>query len=199
MPSAATRWMALRPDVLPHHEQVSRIAGRDRIIVGARAGQELDRRGHVVRVARVEPERLLEQLRHRRHDAVAGEVEPVREPAVLDQEAHELLGQRNVPARLEDRGRIEAGPDGERLAVGAIRPLDRCGVLVVVVRTLALSAFGIESECSPSSRPSARGTPGCCRASSQLDRVGRRAALAVDRRVAVHGPDQPAPDLAGRR
>ena len=68
-------------------------------------GQELHGRGHAVRVARVEPERRIEQLRHRRQVALGGEVKIVREPAVLDEEAHELLGQRNMPAGLEGYGR----------------------------------------------------------------------------------------------
>jgi hypothetical protein len=77
-------------------------------------------------------------VRGRVRNWIAGKVEIVREPALGDQEAHELRGQGNVPARLEDRGRHEAGSDGERLAVGAIRPFDRRSVLVVVVGTLAL-------------------------------------------------------------
>ena len=52
-----------------------------------------------MRVARVEPERLLEQLRHRRQEAVAGEVEIVGEPALVDQEADELLGEGDVARR----------------------------------------------------------------------------------------------------
>ena len=50
----------------------------------------------------------IEQLRHRRQEALAGEVELVREPALADQKAHELLGQANVPASLEGRGRVAA-------------------------------------------------------------------------------------------
>ena len=142
MPSAATRWTALPQTYSRLTSDVSRIAGGDRIPVGARAGQELDRRGHVMPVARVEPERLVEQLRHRRQQALAGEVEIMREPALLHEEAHELLGQGDVSARLEGRRRIEAGPDGERLAVGAIRPFDRRRVLVVVLRPLALERVG---------------------------------------------------------
>ena len=102
--------------------------------VGARLRQKLHGRRHPVRIARVEPERLLQQRRHRRHDAVAREVEPVREPALADQEPHELLRGRNVPAALEDGSLDMPGPDGERLAVGGVRPRDRDRVLVVVVR-----------------------------------------------------------------
>ena len=98
MPSATTRWTAFgqtssatpagaatRPRRLRSCSQ----CGWVRNCMAAR---------HPVRVARVEPERLLEQRRHRRQDAVAGEVEPVRQPALADQEAHELLRGRDVPA-----------------------------------------------------------------------------------------------------
>ena len=49
----------------------------------------------------------IEQLRHRRQQALAGEVEIVREPALRHQEAHELLGRGDVAASLEDHGREE--------------------------------------------------------------------------------------------
>ena len=127
------------PHVLPAHEQVSRITGGARITVGPRAGQELDRRGHVMRVARVEPERRIEQLRHRRQQALGGEVEIMHEPALAHEEVHELLGEGNMPPSLEGLGRKEAGADGERLAVGASRPFDRRSVLVVIFGTLARS------------------------------------------------------------
>ena len=65
---------------------------------------DLHHRGHAVRVARVEPERLLEQLRHRRQHALAGEVEIVGEPALGHEEADELLGGVDVAAVLEDHG-----------------------------------------------------------------------------------------------
>ena len=68
-------------------------------------GQDLDRRTHAVRVARIEPERLLDQLAHRRYEAVAGEVQPMGEPTFLGEEAHEVLGERRAPAGLEDHGR----------------------------------------------------------------------------------------------
>ena len=57
-------------------------------------------------VARVEPERLLEQLRHRRQHALTGEVEIVREPALADEETHELLGE-DLAAGLEGRGALK--------------------------------------------------------------------------------------------
>ena len=59
-------------------------------------GQDLDRRTHAVRVARVEPERLVDQLAHRRQVAIAGEIQPVGEPAFLGEEADEVLGERRV-------------------------------------------------------------------------------------------------------
>jgi hypothetical protein len=45
-----------------------------------------------VRVARVEPERRLEQLRHRRQHALAGEIEVVGKPTLGHQKTDELLG-----------------------------------------------------------------------------------------------------------
>src|SRR3954451_21584166 len=106
----------LRPDLLAIDHAVSPLAGDDLIAVVTWPGQELHGRGHPVRVARVEPERLLDQRRHRRHEAVPGEVEPVREPALADQETHELLGRRGVPAVPEDGGLDVVSLDGERLA-----------------------------------------------------------------------------------
>ena len=47
---------------------------------------------------------LLDQLAHRRQDAVAGEVEPMGEPALAGEEADELLGGGGVAAGLEDHG-----------------------------------------------------------------------------------------------
>ena len=67
---------------------------------------------------------------------VAGEVEPVGEPAFLGEEADEVLGERGVPAGLEDHGANEGTVDDERLAVGGVRPVDGRGVLVVVVGPL---------------------------------------------------------------
>jgi hypothetical protein len=90
-------------------------------------------RGHPVRVARVEPERLLKQSRHRWEKAVPGEVEPVREPALADQKAHELLGGRDVPAVLEDHSLVNSSYDGERLALSVfVWPVDRDRVFGVV-------------------------------------------------------------------
>src|SRR5687768_9829362 len=84
--------------------------------------QKLDGRRHPMWIVWVQPERLLQQRWHRRHDAVAGEIEPMGEPALAGQETHELFRDRNVPALLED-GTIDIpGPDGERLAVGGSRP-----------------------------------------------------------------------------
>ena len=66
---------------------------RDRdVIVLHRARRDLHRRSHTVRIAGIEPERLVEQLGHRRQQALAGEVEIVGKPAFRYQEADELLG-----------------------------------------------------------------------------------------------------------
>jgi hypothetical protein len=86
-------------------------------------------------VARVEPERRLEQLRHRRQRALLGKVAVVREPALANQEAYELLGGSGVLAGPEDREAIERGLDGERLPVSGGGPVDGHGVVVVVVRS----------------------------------------------------------------
>ena len=67
-----------------------------------RPGQDLDGRADAVRIARVQPERLLDQLAHRRQPLVAGEVETVGEPAFLGQEADELDGEPRISAGLED-------------------------------------------------------------------------------------------------
>src|SRR4051794_37626869 len=64
----------LRPNVLLVHQTVPPLARGDLVAVKVWSGQELHGRGHAVRVARVEPERLLEQRRHRWEEAIPGEV-----------------------------------------------------------------------------------------------------------------------------
>ena len=91
-------------------------------------------------VARIEPERSLKQLWHRRHEALAGEIEIVGKPALGHEEAHELLRGLDVAAVLEHHGREEQAHDRESLAVRAKRPVDRRGVLEVVLRSLALES-----------------------------------------------------------
>jgi hypothetical protein len=50
----------------------------------------------------IEPERPLDQRWHWWEQAIPGEVEPVPKPAILHQEADELLGNSSMPAGLED-------------------------------------------------------------------------------------------------
>jgi hypothetical protein len=75
----------------------------------------LHHRDHAVRVARVEPERLFEQLWVRRQHALAGGFDVVREPALGHEEAHELFGCLHVAAVLENRGGEDTAPDEELL------------------------------------------------------------------------------------
>jgi hypothetical protein len=51
-----------------------------------------------VRVARVEPERRIEQLLHRRQQALTRKIEIASKPAVLAQEADELFGGSDIGA-----------------------------------------------------------------------------------------------------
>src|SRR4051812_1324617 len=53
----------VRPDRLPLDDNVPPIAGGHSIVVGAGVGQELHRSDHAVRIARVEPEWLVEEFR----------------------------------------------------------------------------------------------------------------------------------------
>jgi hypothetical protein len=63
--------------------------------------------------------------------AIAVELDHPRNQASAraDQEAHERLGYLLVPTAPEHRGLGEPGPDGEWLAVGTGRPLERDCVL----------------------------------------------------------------------
>jgi hypothetical protein len=99
-----------------------------------------------------------------------------------------------MPTGLEDPCFPEAVANGERLAVGAVRPLDRDRVLVVV-----LGPRGHES-----ARDRQRAVPGhhdallqeslVVAAAIPVDGIWRDAALAPDRGVAVEDFDQPIPD-----
>jgi hypothetical protein len=100
-----------------------------------RAGQDLDRRAHTMRIARVQPERLLDELAHRRQPSVTGKRQPVGDPAFLSQEADELAGESRIGALLEDDGVDEPTVDDKRLAVRAVGPVDGHGIPVVVVGT----------------------------------------------------------------
>ena len=75
---------------------------------------DLHRRAHAVGVARVQPERLLDQLAHRRQNFISGEIEPVREPAFLGQEPDEVAGKRRIRAGLEDHSAKQGTIDDER-------------------------------------------------------------------------------------
>jgi hypothetical protein len=57
-----------------------------------------------VRVGRVEPEGLLDELPHRWQDPIAGEGQPMGKPALLDEEAEEVVGERSMSTCLEDDG-----------------------------------------------------------------------------------------------
>ena len=107
MPSVTTRWTALPQTFSCQIRSELPLVVADLDVHQVWLGQDLDRRAHAVRVARVEPERLLDQLAHRRHEAVAGEVQPMGEPAFLGKEADEVLGERRIPAGLEDHGAFE--------------------------------------------------------------------------------------------
>ena len=126
MPSAATRWTAFA-QTSSCQTKSSGSRPRPPNYCSCGGARDLHHRSHVMRVARVEPERLLEQLRHRRQQALAGEVEIVREPALGHQEAHELLGRVDVAAGLEDRGREE------RLMIGNGSPSGPSGHSIVAV------------------------------------------------------------------
>jgi hypothetical protein len=79
-----------------------------------------------------------------------------------------------MPA-LEGRGRQGEDSDGERLAVGAIRPFDGHGILMVVLRSGGLQRIGGLME-------SRRGNFGACRlalrgaADAFLGRMGKQLA-----------------------
>jgi hypothetical protein len=53
------------------------IAGGHRIIVDVPAGQELHHPGHAVQIACAKPERLVEELWHRRQHPLAAKIEIV--------------------------------------------------------------------------------------------------------------------------
>src|SRR5262245_13464058 len=100
-----------RPGQLLPNQVVTPVA-RDCYIVIVRApGGDLHHRGHAVRVAWVEPERPLAQLRHGRQEALASEVQVVREPALAYKKADELLGGADVAAVLEDHCAPERASD----------------------------------------------------------------------------------------
>jgi hypothetical protein len=77
-----------------------------------------------VRIGRIEPERLLDQLAHRRHETVAGEVQPVGKPAFLGEEAHESSSKFRVLAGFENHRAIQETIDDHRLAIETVWPVD---------------------------------------------------------------------------
>jgi hypothetical protein len=186
----------LRPDPLCKDALVPQIAGDCEITVLQRARGGLHRRGHAVRVARIEPERLVEELLHRRQHALAGEVEVVGKPALGHKEAHELLGGRDVAAILEDHSDGDGALDRKRLAGLTERPFDRGGVLIVVVGPVRLERVDDRERlvlCHHHGLREERLVVAV--AGGPVHGVGRRAALSVEGGVAVDGRDELAPDL----
>ena len=103
-PSTTTRWTAvLRPQSGPSRSRRAVLLPVEAVEApDVRLAQGLHRRLQPVRVARVEPERLVEHPLGRRQEPVAGARQVGLEPAVRDQEAHELFSRFRVPAVLED-------------------------------------------------------------------------------------------------
>jgi hypothetical protein len=67
-----------------------------------RPDQDLHGGMHAMPIACVQPERLLDERAHRRQQPVAREVEPMSEPSLLDEKAHEVAGERRVTAALKE-------------------------------------------------------------------------------------------------
>ena len=110
MPSVTTRWTALPQTRSCEIRSELPFVVADLHVYQLLPGQDLDSRTHAMWVARVEPERLLDQLAHRRHEAVAGEIQPMGEPAFLGKEADEVAGERGISAGLEDDGASRIKP-----------------------------------------------------------------------------------------
>jgi hypothetical protein len=192
MPSAITRWTAW-----PHTHVLLPDPARPPFLVAdgardvVRPGHDLDRRAHAVRVARIQPERLLDQLAHRWQQAVAGKVQPMRKPAILRQEANERLGQLMIDAFLEDHGARDEPDDDDRLAVRALRPVGGHSVRIVVVGPCRAQRAR-DGQCRVRGHDDRLGEEHLvvCRCWSS-SRLGRRAALTPDRGArgaAVHEP-----------
>jgi hypothetical protein len=79
----------------------------------------LHRGGHAVRIAWDDPEGLLTERRHRRHETFAGKVEIMGESALGHEETDELLGGGGVDSGLEDNGGNDGAHDRKGLATGA--------------------------------------------------------------------------------
>jgi hypothetical protein len=104
----------LRPDPLLPNAPISPVARDAGVVVFHWARADLHYAGHPMRVARVKPERLIEQLLHRRQHPFTGEVEIVREPALGDEETDELLGVGDVAALLEHHSKIDVATNRKR-------------------------------------------------------------------------------------
>src|SRR5262245_46753279 len=87
-----------------------------------------------MRVARVEPERLLDELGYRRQPTISREVEIVGKPAIFDQKTNELLAKRGRLFSPEHRPPVYATIYGHRSMIGILWPFDGCDVAAVVIR-----------------------------------------------------------------
>ena len=195
MPSAATRWIALRPDVLVIDLAVPQIARSCGVIVSQRPRGGLHRCGHAMRVAGVEPERAVEERRNRRQHALAGKVEIVHEPAIGHEEVDELLGGGDVAPVFEDHGLRVAPFDRKGPARGIRRPFDRGGVLEVVVGPLGLERVRDRERLVRRHDDRLGEERLVVAAVVPAHRIGRGAALAIDGRIVVDRLDQSPPDL----
>ena len=194
MPSAATRWTA-SPSVFLYRSWHAASRPRQPQVVGAAARVGAASPSACGAGRSVQPEWRIEQLRNRWQHALAGEVEIVRQPALADQEAHELLGGATLLAVLEDHSAIDNVSMANCWPSGAERPFDRRGVLVVVLGPLALERVGDRERLVRRHHDGLREELLVVAVGVPRHRVGRGAALAVDRRVAGDRLDESAPDL----
>ena len=98
-----------------------------------------------MRVARIQPERLVDQRRHCRQEAFGREVEIVSKPAIGHEKTDERLGHSDVGTVLEDDRRVDVARNRAGLAIRTERPLDRSTGLIESSGRSRLSALGIES------------------------------------------------------
>ena len=103
MPSVTMRWIAFAQTRSALDLVVPPLAGGAVYSSASRPRLDLHRRSDAVRIAGIEPERLVKERWHRRQNELPREVEPMREPAVGHQEADELLGGRDVATVLENQ------------------------------------------------------------------------------------------------
>ena len=194
MSSATTRWTAV-PRRPPPRSGPSATRCRARPIrLLVRPGQELHGRAQAMGVAGVKPERLIDQLAHRRQPAIADERQPMGEPALLGEEADELGASSGLPPALKTMANTT---HRRSPAVGRqpLRPVSGHRVLIVVIRPRRTQrGRDRERRSSRSARPSERETPCCCRRWSSSP-LGRRAALAPDRGIGGERLDHARPDF----